>query len=82
MNLAQAFIRKRKSHKGASTDAAYRGGTACRSVEISVMGMKQRGRVIHVLNVDQLCQKQRRNQWEKQNRLKFQSMLFGKPTSM
>jgi hypothetical protein len=46
---------KWKTHKDESTDAAYRGGTARMSVEIPVMGMEQRGCVIHVLAIDQLC---------------------------
>jgi hypothetical protein len=46
---------KWRTHKDESADAAYRGGTARKSVEISVMGMEQRGCVIHVLTIDQLC---------------------------
>jgi hypothetical protein len=65
---------KWKPHKDDSTDAAYRGGTARTSVEAFVMKVEQRGCIIHVLTIDQLCQKQRRNQWKKQNRLKFPSM--------
>jgi hypothetical protein len=72
---------KWKTHKDESTDTAYRGGTVRRSVEIPVMGMEQRGCVIHVLTIDQLCSRQRRNQWKKQNRLKFPSMLFGRLTN-
>jgi hypothetical protein len=58
---------KWKTHKDESTDTAYRGGTARRSVETPVMGVEQRGCVIHVLTIDQLCSKQGRNQWKKQN---------------
>jgi hypothetical protein len=43
-------------HKDESTDAAYRGGTARMSEEVPVMGMEQRGCVIQVLTIDQLCQ--------------------------
>ena len=46
---------KWKTHKDESTDAAHRGGTARTSVEVPVMGMEQRGCVIHVLSIDQLC---------------------------
>ncbi len=46
---------KWQTHKGVSTDAAYRGGTACTSVEVPVMGMEQRGCVILFLTFDQLC---------------------------
>jgi hypothetical protein len=73
---------KRKPRKDESTDAAHRGGAARRSVEIPVMGMEQRGCVIHVLKIDQLCAKQRRNQWLRQNRLKFPNMLYGRHTSV
>jgi RNA-directed DNA polymerase len=46
---------KWKTHKAESTDAAYRGGTARSSEEASVMEVEQRGCVIHVLTIDQLC---------------------------
>jgi len=46
---------KWKTHKDESTDAAYRGGTARKSGEIPVMGMEQRGCIIQVLTIDQLC---------------------------
>jgi hypothetical protein len=64
---------KWKPHKDESTDAAYRGGTARTSVDASVMVAEQRGCIIHVLTIDQLCIKQRRNQWKEQNRLRFPS---------
>ena len=47
---------KWQTHKDESTDTAHRGGTARMSVEVPVMGMEQRGCVIQVLTVDQLCQ--------------------------
>jgi hypothetical protein len=47
---------KWQTHKDESTDAAHRVGTARMSVEVPVMGMEQRGCVIHVLTIDQLCQ--------------------------
>ena len=34
---------KWKPHEGQSTDAGYRGGWACSSVEVPVMGMERRG---------------------------------------
>jgi hypothetical protein len=34
---------KWRSHKGLSTDAGHRGGWACSSVEVPVMGMERRG---------------------------------------
>src|SRR3954468_15945437 len=34
---------KWKPHKGQSTDARHRGGWACSSVEVPVMGMERRG---------------------------------------
>ena len=46
---------KWKTHKDESTDAAHRGGTARMSDEVSVMEMEQRGCIIQVLTIDQLC---------------------------
>ena len=42
---------KWRPHKGESTDAAYRGGTARRSVESPVIGEEQRGCVIQFWKV-------------------------------
>ena len=37
---------KWKTHEGQSTDARHRGGWACSSVEVPVMGMERRGPII------------------------------------
>ena len=42
---------KWRPHKGESTDAAYRGGTARKSVESLVIGEEQRGCVIQFWKV-------------------------------
>ncbi|MGB9496788.1 MAG: group II intron maturase-specific domain-containing protein [Dissulfuribacterales bacterium] len=46
---------KWRPHENESTDAEHSGGPPCRSDEVSVMGMEQRGRVIHLeLKINQV----------------------------
>jgi hypothetical protein len=39
---------KWRTHEGESTDAGHRGGIACSSVEVSVMGMERRGYIVQL----------------------------------
>jgi len=52
---------KWRPHKDERTDAEYRGGTARKSDEASVMEVEQRGCVIPFLETGQLCQRRRRS---------------------
>jgi hypothetical protein len=45
---------KWKPHEGQSTDAGHRGGWACSSVEVPVMGMERRGPITQFSSSDQL----------------------------
>ena len=42
-----------QKHKGQSTDAGHRGGVTCSSVEVSVMGMEQRGHIVWPIFIEQ-----------------------------
>ena len=44
---------KWKTHKDESTDARHRGGAACSSDEVSVMGMERRGCIVRLYLKDQ-----------------------------
>jgi hypothetical protein len=44
---------KWRTHKDESTDARHRGGAACSSDEVSVMGMERRGCIVRLYLKDQ-----------------------------